>query len=98
NFAPPGVNLAGTLVYPDDESARVGAGQVGETRAMLDTYTPFLALLGIPQPVRKLQADAVGKEGHFVAGIDAVAVAALLSRLDDLLGSLPKARPQTVSQ
>lgn len=98
NFAPPGVNLAGTLVYPDEESAKVGAGKVGETRAMLDTYTPFLALLGIPQPVKKLQADAVGKEGHFVAGIDAVAVAALLSRLDDLLGSLPKAKPQTVSQ
>lgn len=93
NFAAPGVNLAGTLVYPDETTAKTGAGKVSETRAMLDTYTPFLALLGIPQPVRKLEADAVGKEGHFVAGIDAVAFSALLARLDDLLGSLPKSQP-----
>ena len=93
NFAPPGVNLAGTLVYPDETAAKTGAAKVSETRAMLDTYTPFLALLGIPQPVRKLDADAVGKEGHFVAGIDAVAFSALLARLDDLLGSLPKSQP-----
>jgi hypothetical protein len=98
NFASPGVNLAGTLVYPDEAAARVGASKVGETRAMLDTYTPFLSLLGIPQPVRKLEADAVGKEGHFVAGIDAVAFSALLSRLDDLIGALPKAPAPPVSQ
>lgn len=98
NFAPPGVNLAGTLVYPDETAAKTGAGKVAETRAMLDTYTPFLALIGVPQPVRKLEADAVGKEGHFVAGIDAVALSAVLSRLDDLLGALPKAQPKPVSQ
>jgi hypothetical protein len=98
NFAPPGINLAGTLVYPDEAAAKTGAGKVSETRAMLDTYTPFLSLLGIPQPVRKLDADAVGREGHFVAGLDAVAFSALLSRLDDLLGALPKAQPQPVSQ
>lgn len=93
NFAPPGVNLAGTLVYPDETAAKSGAAKVADTRSMLDSYTPFLALLGIPQPVRKLDADAVGKEGHFVAGIDAVAFSALLTRLDDLLGALPKAQP-----
>jgi hypothetical protein len=98
NFAPPGVNLAGTLVYPDEEAAKVGAGKVAETRAMLETYTPFLALLGIPQPVRKLEAEAVGKEGRFVAGIDAVAVSGLLGRLDDLVGALPKSQPPPVSQ
>ncbi|HKY37554.1 MAG TPA: hypothetical protein VJN18_16545 [Polyangiaceae bacterium] len=98
NFAPPGINLAGTLVYPDEESAKVGAGKVAETRAMLETYAPFLALLGIPQPVRKLEADVVGEEGHFVAGIDAVAVSALLTRLDDLVGALPQAPLPPVSQ
>jgi hypothetical protein len=57
-----------------------------------------LALLGIPQPVRKLEAEAVGKEGRFVAGIDAVAVSGLLGRLDDLVGALPKSGPPPVSQ
>jgi len=98
NFAPPGVNLAGTLVYPDEAAARTGADKVAQTRATLDSYTPFLALLGIPQPVRKLEGDAVGKEGHFVAGLDAAAVSALLTRLDDLLGALPKAPAAPVSQ
>jgi hypothetical protein len=98
NFASPGVNLAGTLVYPDEEAAKIGAGKVAETRAMLDNYTPFLALLGIPQPVRKLEAEAVGKEGRFVAGIDALAVSGLLMRLDDLIGALPKSPPPAVSQ
>ncbi len=98
NFASPGVNLAGTLIYPDEGAAKTGASKVAETRAMLDTYTPFLALLGIQQPVRKLEADAVGREGHFVAGQDAGAVSALLSRLDDLIGALPKAPPAPVSQ
>jgi hypothetical protein len=98
NFAPPGVNLAGTLVYPDEESAKVGASKVAETRAMIDGYTPFLALLGIPKPVQKLEGDAIGKEGHFVAGIDAVAISTLLTRLDDLIGALPKSQPAPVSQ
>jgi hypothetical protein len=93
NFEPPGVNLAGTLVYPDESAAQRGAAKVSETRAMLDGYTPFLTLLGIPQPVRKLEADAVGREGHFVAGIDAVAVSALLARIDDLVRALPKTAP-----
>lgn len=98
NFAPPGVNLAGTLVYPDEEAAKTGAAKLADTRAMLASYAPFLMLLGIPQPVRKLEGEAVGKEGHFVAGLDAAAIAALLGRLDDLLGAMPKAQPSGVSQ
>ncbi len=98
NFAPPGINLAGTLVYPDEEAAKVGASKVGETRALLDGYAPLLALLGIPKPVQKLEADAIGKEGHFVAGIDAVAVSTLLTRLDDLLAAVPQNPPKPVSQ
>lgn len=90
NFSPPGVNLAGTLVYPDEVKAKTGAGKVSETRAALDTYTPFLALLGIPQPVRKLEAEVRGREGHFVAGIDGAAFSALLARLEDLLGAMPR--------
>jgi len=54
----------------------------------------IFGLARIPQPVRKLEADAVGKEGHFVAGIDAVAFAALLTRLDDLLGRAAQSQPR----
>lgn len=98
NFAPPGLNLAGTFVYPDEEAAKVGASKAAETRATFDGYTPYLALLGIPKPLQKLEADAIGKEAHFVAGIDAVAISTLLTRLDDLLGALPGAQPRPVSQ
>jgi hypothetical protein len=98
NFAPPGLNLAGTFVYPDEQAAKVGASKAAETRAQFDSYTPYLAIFGIPKPLHKLEADAIGKEAHFVAGIDAVAISTLLGRVDDLLNALPKAQPQPVSQ
>lgn len=98
NFAPPGLNLAGTFVYPDEAAAKVGASKAEETRATFDRYSTYLTIFGIPKPLQKLEADAIGKEAHFVAGIDAVALSTVLGRLDDLLNALPKAQPQPVSQ
>ena len=47
-----------------------------------------MAMLGIPQPVRSLQADAHEKEVRFVAGVDGGAIAALLDRAESYLSSL----------
>ena len=46
-----------------------------------------MALIGIPQPVRKLEAEAKGKEAAFVVGLDAAAVGALLDKLPDYFGA-----------
>jgi hypothetical protein len=86
NFADPGLNLAGTLTYSDEASAKQGADNVQSLAQKLGTYAPFLALLGIPQPVRQLEAEAKGKDAAFVLGLDGAAIAALLDKLPDYLG------------
>jgi hypothetical protein len=93
NFADPGLNLAGTLVYGDEAGAKQGADNVQGLSQKLSTYAPLLALLGIPQPVRQLEAEAKGKEAAFVVGLDAAAIAALLDKLPDYLGKLVATNP-----
>ncbi len=85
NFADPGLNLAGTLVYGDEAGATSGAENVRNLSQRLSSYAPLLALIGIPQPVRKLEAEAKGKEAAFVMALDAAAVGALLDKLPDYL-------------
>jgi hypothetical protein len=92
NFADPGINLAGTLVYSDEAKAQQGAANVQALAQKLGTYGTLLALVGIPQPVRQLQAEARGKEAAFVVALDAAAVAALLDKLPEYLGSKPVAK------
>lgn len=87
NFADPGINFAGTLVYGDDAGAKAGADNVQALAQKLGTYATLMALIGIPQPVRKLEAEAKGKEAAFVLGVDAAAVGVLLDKIPDFLGS-----------
>ena len=93
NFADPGLNLAGTLVYGDEAGAKVGADNVRDLSQKLSTYAPFLALMGIPQPVRKLEAEAKGKEAAFVLGLDAAAIGVLLDKLPGYLGKVVASNP-----
>jgi hypothetical protein len=85
NFQEPGLNLAGTLSYGDAEAAQKGADNLVRLRSMLEGYAPFMALLGIPQPVKKLEAQAKEKEVSFVAGVDGAAVGVLLDKARDFL-------------
>ena len=87
NFEPPGLNLAGTFSYADPESATRGVQNLQNLRATLDRYAPFLALVGIPNPVRTLQATPNGKDATFMLGADGQAVAVLL---DDAAASLTR--------
>ena len=85
NFEAPGLNLAGTLTYSDPEAATRGAQNLVMLRSTLERYAPFLALLGIAQPVRKLEAQPKESEVSFVLGVDGAAVAVLLEKAQDLL-------------
>jgi len=87
NFKDPGVNLAGTLVYEDEAGATVGAQNVQALSQKLGTYGTLLALVGVPQPVRQLQAEAKGKQAAFVVGLDGPALIQLLDKLPEYLGS-----------
>ncbi|HKO53866.1 MAG TPA: hypothetical protein VJV79_39435 [Polyangiaceae bacterium] len=87
NFKDPGVNLAGTLVYGDAAGATQGAQNVQALAQKLGTYGTLLALVGFPQPVRQLQAEAKDKQAAFVAGLDGAALLQLLDKLPEYLGS-----------
>jgi hypothetical protein len=85
NFDEPGLNLAGTLTYADDVAATRGAQNLVAVRSMLQGYAPFMALLGIAQPVRDLRAEAKGTDVSFVTAVDGAAVGALIDRFGDML-------------
>jgi hypothetical protein len=96
NFADPGLNLAGTLSYAEADSATRGAENLKALHSRLSTYGTVLALLGIPQPVRSLDAKAEQTEVRFVVGVDGGAVAVLLEKAEAYLSALgvaPAARP-----
>jgi hypothetical protein len=85
NFDDPGLNLAGTLTYDDADAAQHGAENLVALRQLVERYAPFLALLGIAQPVRRLEAEPKDKDVSFVLAVDGTAVAALLDRAQDML-------------
>jgi hypothetical protein len=85
NFDDPGLNLAGTLSYEDADAAQRGAQNLIALRQLVERYAPFLALLGIAQPVRQLEAEPKDKDVSFVLAVDGAAVAALLDRAQDML-------------
>jgi hypothetical protein len=85
NFEEPGLNLAGTLTYADEAAAVRGAQNVATLRSTLERYATFMALLGIAQPIKKLEAQTSGADVAFVVAVDGVAVGALLERFGDML-------------
>jgi len=86
NFDAPGLNLAGTLTYGDEAGAAKGVQNVNATRSMLERYATFMAILGIAQPVKQLQAEAKGTDVTFVAALDGAAIGGLLDRFGDVIG------------
>jgi hypothetical protein len=79
NFQSPGLNLAGTLSYPNPASAAAGAESLRSAGQMAGALN-LLAMFGMGLPLRKLDVSTQGNDTMFVAGIDAQALAQLLSR------------------
>jgi hypothetical protein len=86
NFADPGLNLAGTLSYPDEASAKSGGDNVKTLAQTLSTYAPFMAMLGIPNPVQKLEAQSKDKQVEFVLGVDGGAMSVIIDKAPELIG------------
>jgi hypothetical protein len=93
NFEPPGLNVAGTLTYGEAASAETGAAALKELHQKLQTYGWIMALIGIAQPVKKLEVAVDGREAQFVAGVDGQAIGQLLDKLAELASSLPQSAP-----
>jgi hypothetical protein len=86
NFEAPGLNVAGTLGYEDEQAAQTGVAALNDLYRNLDRYGWILALLQIPQPLKRLDARAEANEGKLVAELDGQAITVLLDRLDSFLG------------
>lgn len=92
NFESPGMHLAGTTVYGDEEQAKAGAASLLGFQETLQSIGWLTSLLGVTNPVQKLEAEAEGKETKFVAAIDGQALGALLDKFGVYLGVPPQAK------
>ena len=99
NFEAPGLNLAGTLTYSDEASATQGAQNLRDFASGVQSLGWLASLFNIPQPIRKLEAEAKGTDTQFVAGLDGEGVAQLLDQALRIVGVpvQPKVIPATVS-
>ncbi len=99
NFEEPGLNIAGTLTYPDNAQAEAGTQSLRSLASNAQSFGWLINLVGIPQPIKKLEAETNDRESKFVAALDGDAVAELLDRGARLIGLpvQPKVIPATVS-
>lgn len=94
NFQPPGLNVAGTLTYGEDAAAQKGSQNLENLSQQLGNWGWLMQLVGISQPVRRLEAQAEGKDCKVVAELDGQGIAGLLDQAARVLGA--GAAPQTV--
>jgi hypothetical protein len=80
NFQPPGINVAGSLSYPDPATAAQAAASIQDL-ARQATLLSALSFLGFGAPVQGVQVDVRESDAQFVLGLDAQAVAQVLSML-----------------
>jgi len=77
NFAPPGINIAGTITHTSHEAARATASALLQTGGSLNIYG---RLFGLGQPIRKLETQAVGENAQVVLAVDGGAVRVLMEK------------------
>lgn len=86
NFQPPGLNVAGTLTYGDQAAAQKGAQNLANLSQQLSSWGWLMQLIGISQPVKRLEAQHESKDAKFVAELDGQGIAALLDQAARVLG------------
>lgn len=86
NFQTPGMNFAGTLSYANAETASNAAASMTRLQQTLQSYSWFMQLAGLDNPIRKLQAQPVDKEAQFVMSLDSKTIEWLINQLANQLG------------
>jgi hypothetical protein len=89
NFQPPGMNFAGTMSYPDPQTALSASQSIDQMSSTIRNYSFFLQLAGIGNPIQKLQTVASGNDAQFVLGLDSKTIDWLLNQLANSLGAQP---------
>ena len=79
NFDAPGVNLAGSLGYATPERAQQAAGEMLASRDRISSMGWLMGVMGVGQPIQRLDAQAADKEVSFVAALDGSSVSKILN-------------------
>lgn len=90
NFAAPGLNLAASLRYPNAELAGVSAQRVTQTRDLLSQAGFLMTLVGIAQPIERLEARPNGQEVDVVVSANGVALGRLISQAAPMITATAK--------
>jgi hypothetical protein len=84
NFEAPGLNLAGSLAYDRPDTAMAAAADIQAKAASLDRYAVLMSVLGIPRPLRRVRAQAVGQDAQVAVEVEGRAIAMGLARFREL--------------
>ena len=79
NFEAPGVNLAGSLGYETPERATQAAGEMLASRDLLKSFSFIMGIMGVTQPIQRLEAQATDREVSYVAALDGAALAKIVN-------------------
>jgi hypothetical protein len=80
NFQPPGLNLAGTLSYPDAASATAGASALRSVGQMAGVMN-VLAMFGLGSPLQSMDVSTQDRDTSFVIAVDGQSLTRLLGQL-----------------
>ncbi len=90
NFVAPGLNLAISLRYPTAEQANVGAQRVTQTKELLSQAGFLMSLVGIAQPIERLEARPNGQEVDVVLSANGATLGALIAQSTPLITATAK--------
>lgn len=82
NFQPPGLNVAGSMTYPDPASAGNAANSLRSLGQMAGLMN-LLSAFGFGSPLQNLQAQTVDNDVQFVVAMDGQSVTALLAQANN---------------
>jgi hypothetical protein len=98
NFQPPGMNFVGTLSYPDPQTAQTASQSILGIHQTLQSYSFFMSLAGIQNPIRDVQAQPVDADAQVAITVDPKAIDWLLNQLAGQLGVPPQTIQATVGR
>ncbi|MCC6216328.1 MAG: hypothetical protein IT376_15805 [Polyangiaceae bacterium] len=90
DLEPPGINVAGSITYPDEAAAGAALARLRANYAALTGLSMFAGLVGLENPIRRFSPAPRGREITFEIGLDGDASSRMLDKFADrLLGALP---------
>jgi len=79
NFEPPGINLAGSMGYETKERATQATQELLSSRDLIKSYGWIMTVLGMTQPIQRLEAQSTDREVSFVAALDGPAMTKIMN-------------------